>query len=249
MTDVRIICAHDAAKLGETLMRLLEAEEHSAHLTIGRQAMQELDDARAARDAVILIWSQDARSQSYMLDWLRNIEAARIVELDLTGDPPKYPRKATALDFSTWRGARGTSQWNALNDRLRGVARALNPPKPPPKYAALALGVASAAAVAGAVVLRVHEHALPLFEDNTNQEALIAGDPSTGLGGPLSAIEPASIDDDLNFRRMQNLAPLPPRARASLAELDVQAEVQLRDETLLEMLNSLNPLRQQSSES
>ena len=81
MIDVRIICTHDAVKLAEMLTRLLEAEEHRVRLTYGRQAMSELEEARDARDAVLLIWSPDARSQTYMLEWARNIDPVALVEI------------------------------------------------------------------------------------------------------------------------------------------------------------------------
>jgi hypothetical protein len=246
MTDVRIICTHDAAKLAETLTRLLEAEQHRVRLTIGRQAMGELEFARSAADAVMLIWSPDARSQTYMLEWAQHIAPHRLVELTLTDDYPKLGRKAAqAIDYSHWRGTRGTSQWNALNDRLRAVQRALNPPKPPPKYAAFALGMASAAAVTGAIVMRVNDTSLPVAgADSITQEALVAGDPATGLGGPLSAVEPASVDDDLHFRRLPNAALLQPGSYAALARVPGPVDIELREETLLERLNAFNPLRQ-----
>jgi DNA-binding NtrC family response regulator len=117
MIDVRIICTYDAAKLAETLTRLLEAEEHRVRLTIGRQAMTELDSALETRDAVLLIWSPDARSQTYMLEWARRIEEARVIDITLTPDWPRLGRKSTvAIDFTQWRGERSErAAWNALN--------------------------------------------------------------------------------------------------------------------------------------
>jgi hypothetical protein len=229
-------------------MRLLEDEQHRVRLTIGRQAMGELEIARTTSDAVMLIWSPDARSQTYMLEWAKHIPPHRLVELALTEDYPKFARKAApALDYSHWRGTRGTSQWNALNDRLRAVQRALNPPKPPPKYAALALGMASAAAMTGAVVMRMHDTSLPIASEDTAQDALVAADPSTGLGGPLSAVEPDSLEDQvLSFRRLPNAAPLQRATYAPLAHAPSPVDIELRQETLLERLNNFNPLRQQA---
>jgi hypothetical protein len=248
MTDVRIICTHDAAKLAETLMRLLEAEEHQVHMTVGRQAMGELAGAKETRDAVLLIWSPDARSQTYMLDWLRGIDASRLVELSIADAPKHATRVGAVVDFANWRGTRGSAQWHALNDRLRAVQRALDPPKPPSKYAALALGMASAAAVTGALVLRMEDTpTLPVVEDASAREALVAADPSTGLGGPIDAIEPPSIEDELIFRRHSNVQPLRLAAEARLAQPDAPVQITLRDETLLERLSGLNPLRNRSN--
>jgi hypothetical protein len=117
MIDVRIICTYDALKLAETLTRLLEAEEHRVRLSVGRQSLSELETARCERDAVLVIWSPDARSQIYMLEWANKIDATRLVEISLA-DPPRVARKATVIDFSHWRGERGErAAWNALNDR------------------------------------------------------------------------------------------------------------------------------------
>jgi hypothetical protein len=243
MTDVRIICTHDATKLAETLTRLLEAEQHQVQLTVGRQALAQLEAAASARDAVMLIWSPDARSQTYMLEWAKRIDPSRLVEVALTQGYPRIVRKAPVIDFSHWRGERGKAAWNALNERLRAVSRALNPPKPPPKYAAFALGVASAAAVTGAIVLRANETPAPASLTTSTPERLAANDPSAGLGGPLSTVEPGAMDDDLRFRRPPNLRPLQAHAFPQLAEVDPRAEIDLRNETLLERLNALNPLR------
>ncbi len=260
MSDIRIICAHDAAKLAETITRLLEAEQHSVRLTIGRQALGELEAARESREAVILIWSPAARSQLYMLEWAHKLDPHRLIEIALTSDPPKAPRKAAVIDFSQWRGVRGNTQWSALNERLKAVARALNPPKPPPKYAALALGVASAAAVAGALVLRLDQTApLTPIEDAAPTEMLIAEAPETGLGGPLIAREPGSLlEDDLRVPRAHRLQPITTQSAPQLATLAAPVNIELRDATLMERLNSrvsdgidaieaINPLRRPAS--
>ena len=251
MIDVRIICTHDASKLAETLTRLLEAEEHRVRLTMGRQALVELEHAREAKDAVILIWSPDARSQTYMREWASKIPAARVIDLTLTEDWPRLGRKVTAIDFAQWRGERSNrnAAWRTLNERLLGVSRALNPPKPPPKYAALALGAASAAAMAGAVILRVNDQAMHAGEEPPAQEQLVAGDPSTGLGGPTLAVEPASVLDT-QLMRVRNFPDAPllrdTTSGASLAALPVLQTYELRDPTLIERLSVLNPLRERA---
>lgn len=247
MTDVRIIASYDAARLAETLTRLLEAEEHRVRLTLGRQTMGELEDARTSHDAVLLIWSQDARSQSYMREWANKIDPHRLVELATTPDAPKIARRAPVVDFSHWRGERGGAAWHGMVDRLRTVEHFLNPPKPPSKLALAAMGMASAAAVTGAVFLRVNDTSLPVAsaEENANEQQLAAADPSTGLGGPLSAVEPASLDDELvRVRPMPDLRPMRAASTARLSDIPDVRYMSLRDETLLERLNALNPLRQ-----
>ena len=245
MTDVRIICTYDAAKLAETLTRLLEAEQHRVRLTSGRQTMSELEEARTSRDAVMLIWSPAARSQTYMIEWAHKIDPVRLVEIAVTPDAPRIARKAAVIDFSNWRGERGGGAWHGLIDRLRAVENILNPPKPPSKYAMLAMGMASAAAVTGAVVMRVNDTSLPITTQADADEQLAAADPSTGLGGPLSTIEPASLEEDqLRTRRMPHLAPIREERRVALADVPDVRYMTLRDETLLERLNALNPLQQ-----
>jgi hypothetical protein len=248
MIDVRIICSHDAYKLAETLTRLLEAEEHRVRLLSGRQSVTELEEARETKDAIILIWSPDARSQTYMREWGSKIAAARIIDLTLIQDLPPLDRKVSPIDFAEWRGERSlrNQAWRLLNERLNGVARALNPPKPPPKYAALALGVASAAAVAGAVVLRMNLPDINHGGGDAAQEQLVAADPTTGLGGPVIAVEPASVLDTqmLPVRNFPD-APLMREANATMqmASLPVLRDYELRDPTIIERLSAFNPLR------
>jgi hypothetical protein len=242
MIDVRIVCTHDALKLAEMLTRLLEAEEHRVRLTFGRQAMSELEEASATRDAVLLIWSPNARSQSYMLEWARTIPPSRLVELSQgTSDAPALKRLAAVIDFTTWRGQRGARAWKALVDRLNAIAGALAPQRIPVKTFA-AMGLASAAAVASAVVLGpgpdIEPISAPPLED------LAAGDPDTGLGGPISALEPASLDDlELRVRHYRDLPAVEPLTSDPLARVPELEHFTLRDRTLLENLDRYNPLR------
>ena len=128
-------------------------------------------------------------------------------------------------------------------ERLRAIARALNPPKPPPTDALLAMGMASAAAVAGAVVVRVNDASLRSSRRRARStKQLAAGDPNTGIGGPLSAIEPASLEDDAFAcaplcRELRAARRQPPRSRSRTCR--TYRESTLRDHTLLERLNAL----------
>lgn len=243
MINVRIVCTHDAVTLAETLTRLLEAEEHRVRLTYGRQALSELEGARDARDAVLLIWSPNARTQTYMIEWARNIEPSRLIEIARgTSDWPTIKRLAAVIDFTQWRGERGARAWKTLNERLGAIARALAPPKPVPAKALLAMGFASAAAVAGAVVVRVNT---PLEETVAPAplEEIASADPASGVGGPLSAIEPASLEDEvLRVRHYPELEPLGASA-APLEGLVRYEEIELRDPTLRERIEAYNPLR------
>lgn len=245
MIDIRIICTHDALKLAETLTRLLEAEQHRVGLSYGRQALNALEAAREEKSAVILIWSPDARSQTYMLEWARNIDASRLVELARTLDCPRIQRKAPVVDFTTWRGERGGRAWDALCDRLRGVQRVLEPPKPVSGRAVAAFGLVTAVAMAGAIAERVNSAFEPTqMANSANAQLLPAPNPDTGVGGPLAAIEPASLDDELRFRFPSDVALLDTSSGLTYADIPDIAPKTLREETLLERLNSFNPLRQ-----
>ena len=79
--DIRIVCTHDAVKFAEMLLRLLGAEQHQVRLLAGRQSLAELEAAKTAQDAVLLIWSANAPSQHYMREWARNIPPGRLIEI------------------------------------------------------------------------------------------------------------------------------------------------------------------------
>lgn len=247
MIDIRIVCAHDAVKLAEMLTRLLEAEQHRVRLSFGRQALSELEDARTSHDAVLLIWSPNARTQTYMLEWAGSIDPHRLVEIARGGDGPPIRRLGAVIDFGQWRGERGARAWNALNDRLRAVARVLDPPKPPPRQALIGLGLASAAAIAGAVVVRVNDAPQAPIATPTEMDAIAAIDPDLGVGGPLTALEPASLaDDDPLLLLLHDAEPIDTAPAPPLAETPDVLDLQLRDPTLVERLAALNPLRRQT---
>jgi hypothetical protein len=242
MIDVRIVCTHDAVKLAEMLMRLLEAQEHRVRLTYGRQALNELEAASRERDAVLLIWSPDARSQTYMIEWARNIEPSRLVEIARgASDWPTIKRLGAVIDFTPWRGDRGARAWKALLERLNAIDRVFSPPPPLSAKTVLTASFATAAAAAGMVVM--HANA-PNVENIVTPAPLeeVAIDPNLGVGGPLDAIEPASIDDELLLRHYPQLAPLATES-TPLSELVEYREPDLRDPTLLERLDAINPLR------
>lgn len=253
MIDITIVCSHDAMKVAEMLTRLLEAEEHKVRLLVGRQSLSEIETSKSARDAVLLIWSANAPTQHYMREWSRQISPMRLVEIALAPGWPEITRKAPVIDFINWRGERGARAWNALNDRLRGVARIIEPPKPPPKRAAIALGLASIAAVGGALVVRMHETpmdvaAAPDVHEQTTTIAI--ADPETGVGGPLRTVEPPSVED-IEIHRIPNARFVPLDAPAEPVLVDIQPydAPELRPPTLMERLSSLNPLRDEQDPS
>jgi hypothetical protein len=246
MIDTRIVCTHDALKMAETLMRLLAAEGRSVRLSFGRQALAALEGARAERDAVVLIWSPNARSQTYMIEWAHKIDPSRLIELACIADPPKLQRKAPAIDFAKWRGERGGRAWDTLNERLRAVTRTLEPPKPQPMRAVAALGVVTTVAMAGAIGARMHAPMQPPAREPAPQQTAELT-PTGEIGGPINAFEPASVEDELHFRTPPDVALIDASDSPSFVAIDDLELERLRNETLLERLNALNPLRQRPS--
>lgn len=248
MIDVRIVCTHDAVKLAETLTRLLEAEEHRVRLTYGRQALHELEDARGAKDAVLLIWSPNARSQTYMLEWARNIEAHRLIEIAReTSDFPVIKRLAAVIDFSNWKGQRGARSWKALNERLAAIARSFEPPELPVKQM-VAAGFATVAVASGSLLAGMSRPAETPIVPIPLEEAAVV-DPNAGIGGSLDIVEPASDPTgQIAARRYRQIELIDPLPQQSLAGLPAYEEYVLRDRTILETLNAYNPLRRNGGE-
>jgi hypothetical protein len=245
MIDIVTVSTHDAKKLVADLVRLLEAEEHRVRVICGRHQASEIEAAKTARHAVMMVWSKDAPSSSYMLEWLRQSDASRLIEIATApGWPERKDRKASVIDFSNWRGVRGGRAWHALNERLRAVANAIDPPKPPAKHAAAALGVASLAAVAVAIGVRTNEapNGAPPLEPQQTAQQLEA--PTVSVGGAVFATEPASLEDlalvpDVRPLRIPlvEITPAP-----QLAELQNAPLPEVRDPTFLERLREFNPL-------
>lgn len=214
MIDIITVSTHDAKKLAADLVRLLEAEEHSVRMLVGRQSQASIEDAKTSRDAVLIIWSEDAPSQTYMREWLRQSDAARLIEIATTpGWPERKDRKAPVIDFSSWRGERGGRAWNALSDRLKAVSRVVEPPKPPARHAAVALGIVSIAAVGVAMSVRANQDFITPNTDAPLETQVAELDaPTDAVGGAVYAMEPASVDD---------LASLPPLRPINMQALHV----------------------------
>ncbi|ANP47323.1 hypothetical protein [Candidatus Viadribacter manganicus] len=239
MIDIITVSTHDAKKLAADLVRLLEAEEHSVRMLVGRQSQASIEDAKTSRDAVLIIWSEDAPSQTYMLEWLRQSDATRLVEIATApGWPERKDRKAPVIDFSSWRGERGGRAWNALSERLKAVSRVVEPPKPPARHAAIALGIVSIAAVGVAMGVRANQ-GLIAPSTNAKSETQVAQleAPTDSVGGALYAMEPASVDDlrALPPVRTINMQPMH-LASLDFNELSLDPIPEVREPTFIERL-------------
>jgi hypothetical protein len=241
MLEIRIVCAHEAIPLAEMLMRLLEAEEYRVRMSYGRQSLQDLEETSASQSLVLLIWSPNARSQTYMIEWARTIEPAHLIEIaHHVSDCPPIKRLAAVIDFTNWRGQRGARCWKSLDERLAAIIRARTQKVPLRTLATI--GAAGLAAVSAAVVMGVHTPQPETMVALTEDAAL--DDPSSGIGGPLSAIEPESMDDgSIILRHYPEMALIEAQPAQTLADLPELGTIELREPTLLERLNSYNPLR------
>lgn len=248
MIDIRIVCTHDAMKVAEMLVRLLEAEQHVVRLTCGRQAYHDLEAAKDSDEAVIMIWSPAAPMQEYMLAWAERTDPQRLIELARAPGAPKLTRIGAVIEFTQWRGERGGRAWNALNDRLRTVSRVLEPAAPPPRQAVMALGAAGLLAIGGAFIVRINDVAAPQQQAETAPATLPFSE-ATGIGGAVEFIEPASVEDMYRLPRLPSrIAPLTPQSHPSLYLVEPYEPAEIRDPTLLERLRDINPLRDRDDE-
>ncbi len=136
-------------------------------------------------------------------------------------------RLAAVIDFTQWRGQRSALADYAVTPRRDGACAGAA--KAGAGQLPMAMGLASAAAVAGAVVVRMHA-------DSTEQTAQQAApfeevaitDPASGVGGPLRAIDYPD-DEMLVLRHYPELAPLVADPAEPLAPVAEYREVELRD--------------------
>lgn len=233
MICVRIVCSYDGLEAAHMLGRVLAAEEYEVEINHGRVAQAKLAAERDESEAVVLIWSPGATGASYILHWRQDVTPANLVEIAICDPWPSYQRRWPVIDFSNWKGRRGSMAWRALSERLRTIARAHAPPKPTPWRAAMALGAASLMAVTGAILVRVNDttHQISVAMDDTPAPT----ESFDGLGGPLRATEPAGADDpDVVLSAMApRLSAIAPAAPALLAADELTPDFRARSEGLL----------------
>ena len=241
MIDVRIVCAYDAVKTASAIKRLLNAEGFNAEIAHGRGSLGLLEDSCANREAVLLVWSLDAPTTDYMHKWAAAVDPIKLAEIARAPMwPPLEGRRANVIDFSSWNGERGGPAWRAMEDRLRHIARAMEPKRPPPFAPALALaGFGLMGAVAG-IVARL-DQTEPVASVQFEQPQLAEMQPELGWGGPLTALEPESMsEEDASpmFGRIRT-APraLEPVNFEPLQSARVVAPMQYRDANLLDRLS------------
>ena len=132
-----------------------------------------------------------------------------------------------------------------MNERLRAVTRVYEPPKGPSQQAVMLMGLASVAAVGGALAVRMNDVAPTQPMQVANSETISFADAGdAGIGGATAFVEPPSADDLFRLPRVPGRLPLlPQRTSVILTEIEPAPVMDIRDATLLERLQSLNPLR------
>lgn len=238
MIDIRIVCTYDGEDTAHTLMRVLTAEQHGVQITYDRKSVEDIEAARHAHEAVILIWSYEAASSRRMWRWLDAIHPNRVIELaQAPGWPESERRRAPVIDFAKWRGERGGRAWSALQDRLRAVNNVLYPTDPLPKRAAAGAAVASVAVIASLVLTRGAEPPYAVVALPDDEHTVASVDEPIGIGGATDFIEPASIDDPGQFQahRLRRLEQMSTQTVA-LAPMPQLAELEIRDPTLMERI-------------
>lgn len=250
MVDIRIVCARDAVRTAETLRRLLEAEQHRVEVSFGRHSLDQFTQALENNEVALLIWSANAPGTHYMFEWAERFDRRRIIEIADAPGWPQLKRSAPVIDFVGWNGTRGSKAWVALSERMRPFSRVREIKTPPPRQAMMALGFAAAAAMVGAVVVRVNAGPAMLPTPTAEPDALHVS-ASDGVGGPLErapadAIEPASVEDIVQIipPRVSPLPQLHGAPTAPLVDLADLQRIEIRQPTLLERLAELNPLQQ-----
>lgn len=192
-----IVCTYDGLETARDLERVLAAEDHNVEILYGPAAQAQLaTEARADAQAVVLIWSHGAGGSAYIAHWRKQVEPARLIEIAVCDNFPTHPpRRWPVIDFANWKGRRGSAAWRALSERLKIIARAGELTKPGPVRAAMALGVASLAAVGGAAFVRVNEPPQPIVAVSSESPFAMGAAGFDGQGGPLRYAEPAGADD------------------------------------------------------
>lgn len=257
MTGFRIVCAHDGLKSGEALMRLLSAEQFSVELSYGRSSLDHLENARESGEGVILIWSLDAPTAIYMLEWAHGIDPSRLAEIARARRSPKIEnRVAPVLDFSAWNGERGGPAWRALTQRLRAIEKAMEPPKPPPVRAAMALAMLAVFAMVGALFDRFHGPVDTNVATNAAPETTLAALeptpasrlPEEGRGGPIAPPEePASFNmDAVAFGPMAHHAAAIAAPHDSLTQIDTAPPMEFHDPSLFDRVGDFMRDHQQN---
>jgi hypothetical protein len=255
MTDIRIVCARDAVKTAETLRRLLEAEQHQVNVSIGRHSLDQFEHALSTREVVVLIWSANAPGAHYMFEWAESFEPKRLIEVASAPGWPSLPHSAPVIDFTGWNGTRGGKSWLALSERLKPFLRVREVRTvSQPQRAAMALGFAAAAAMVGAVVVRVHAGSEGA-QASPEQDALHVV-PTGGVGGPFEtlpsqAIEPPSATDTTVFipARIARPALLDVTPEAPLMDVPDVEVLEFHRPTLLERIGELNPFHAREPDS
>lgn len=238
MIDVRLVCTHDGLKSAQALARVLAAEGVNVAISYGRASLVQLEQTPSKAEAIVLVWSLDAPGAHYMLQWRQRTDPLRLIEIARAQTWPKQPQRAPVIDFGAWSGERGSAPWRALQERLRAISRACAPPRPVPKRAALALGAVSVLAAGAALLMRVHDSSQSASAPPAEDQITASAEDFEGLGGPLNALEPESIEATHFGQLAAHVDPIA-APTLQLLESELAPPLIARSEPLLERIAAL----------
>ena len=202
MINVRIVYSYDAEATAEDIQYHLLAEGFAAEIINGREYTGMIASICDADYAIVLVWSKEAPATDYMQNWARAVDPAKLAEVVRWNNFPHIEgRRANPIDFTRWNRHRDDIAWRALETRLRNIGRAFEPKKNPSAGPMAVMMAASAAAVVGGAIVRSDQegpmivHTLqPQSVAQATNDIARAPMPGVAAGGPLAALEPASID-------------------------------------------------------
>jgi hypothetical protein len=106
------------------------------------------------------------------------------------------------------------------------------------------MGLVSAAAVTSAVFVRANEAPPAAAPEPVGPTVAAIEEHQEAYGGPLVALEPASMEDlTLDMRPVRTLSSLDLTGAPDLSAAEQVAILDIREPTLLERIGELNPLR------
>lgn len=236
MTGLRLVCALKALDpYAKPLTRLFTAEGFIASIATGKVGLEELTDPNRDREQLIVIWSEDSAYSPYVRPWLEGVDASGLIEIETAkgAAPPLQGRTHAPIDFTNWRGDRGSPEWIELQKRAR---IAVYGPPPAPGWraqAAMLFGALALAALGAAGVMRMFDDGTQTAEAGAPAPAPLITEDRTAMGGPIAIM--AELDDP-PFRPAYSatLQPLPVMNEPPvLLELATEEREEVRDPSFL----------------
>lgn len=231
MIAIRIVCAWDSVEKAHAMERLLVAEGHAVSVACGLTSLSEIEERAGERECIVCVWSVDGAESYFVWRWIEASDPSAIVEIRLSENAPARDRREEPIDFTRWRGDRGSECWKELERRIKRVASGETGPRVEPVRAALALGAVAVVALGASAGLRLFDG---LTGDSANGPSPATttvsyeeGSQQRFMGGLESSVpllEPEDAPEPFQRQRLILARPLPqgpdadPLMRANLVE-------------------------------